>query len=1341
MKFHVILITVLMCNLTLKECTESLNFNNEGPLFKQPINNANKKRKDPQLNLSAALKQRMQKGELYSSFMELSSREKAASTMLSMNRLENTLRLQMASQLMENRKKRYTEGGKECAPTFSHEGKTYDDCTMVKTPDMQDAQREWCYIKDDQLEDNKRIWDFCRPDLNYDKIRKQNQERMFELNQQYKNIGEGLSKTVNDLVSLDNQAKAVDNNFQEIDMNVGGLMTSCRENTNRMDNLIQDHKETQNLENLGVSLGAVLNMKEGSIGLSVGFSSFLELELMDAADNNVVTGPGTSGMGASSTFTPEGALYGNMQSDASEVIQKDIEEGHMTVAPWLQYRALATSKNGAGMDQYEQDNPGDGIIGKYFNNMRFLGSYETNKDPVIDFDFTGASPAPGFDPNEFSIRWQGYVLAPHTGEYQFILDTNCGMSMSLNDQLILSKNMFLPGQEVSNMGKKLLESRVKESMSTSNSPKSIRSLKVNLIGGNKYKIIVTYFHTASAMIKEEDPVYVKLFWKSNIFSTRRVEKKYLFSENVFDPLKITGITPDIGVVRKLLNNDLAFKDKETYVITDVPPEYEGYNCLKLNMRYEQKSLKFELNNPSIVYIAFPEYFNDPTPIDFDETNKIVNINHIPKPPKNQWKSTEFKAQTTIPYKIKKKQFDAGRINISLNKVGTNNKSIPMLVFFGYDRFNDSPTTCGGEEFWISQPTSPYYNNCKASSEDVRNARRCEEGLNGEMRDEPHGGSIWGSINEGVGAWMQINFKTTFQVSKIEFQDRSKQIERTKMIEVMFSNGVTKNLYKQNTSERREYRIDPPVKSHYVKFTIKQVYSTGNNGGAFKIYGYKCKKSIPDDDSPENVGTPFITGTPHNQLPALFDLEKNRPINLDCNDTLDSSKFSPHQISVGSKLLIYCRDSCITSSPLQRIYGEKNRYSKDSIICKAALHSQLMPITGGKLYMEVGFESRNMRGGISAGLRAWPKKFSKYTISFKKFIEQDEIILKEGSLVDLKNPNREGWIPGKIIKVVDRNSVIQVICAVENASPSDPVVEVQYPSKDKMAACGDFIPNRDCEGSRKSINKNRPLRWKFVTQDSQTTPDIKDFGGIFGSTGKAFGWSRDMTSRVKKRNMTNDPRLTTLVEFPPSKKSLVCNTPGAASSCEEAIWSVKTGPGIFNVKVGVGDPLANTRLDLKINSNYLVKGAILAKGEFQIYEGSTQAINDFITIRSECIDKCEFQMSKMNMIEISPVIDDAGWQRMLSNQKKPERYDPCGNSYMGGRCEDSNPENCLYEQPTDKGVFMCFGALSLVKVPSNYKCPQQIGKLKCCKKIWFNLPKCNANCPNPCNKVGKLAFCQ
>lgn len=1334
MKFHDIMIFLLFCSLYLLNCINTVDKGDFSGISLQNTNKETLGKRQRRLN-SNEHQDYLNKfyDPIFSSFMELETKEKVATTMLAMNRLEHQLYLKMAHQLMENRKKRYTENGKECAPTFTHEGKTYDDCTMVKTPDMQDARREWCYIKEDQLEDNKQNWDFCRPDLNYDKLRSYNQDQMLKFNQQYKQNADKLTGTINDLMALENQANAIDKNFQELDMMVGGLLTGCRDNTNKMENLIQDNKETANLENFGASIGAVLSMKEATIG-----SSFLELSIKPS---DFIDGPALVLSGPDPNYLKEGDTYGSIQSDSDEIVSKDAEDGHMIIAPWLQFRQLSKTKNGAGMDNYEQDQGGDGLIGKYFDNMSFLGSFYTQKDGQIDFDFTGASPAPGVNNENFSIRWAGSVLAPHSGEFQFILDTDGGMSLSVNDQLILSRNMLTPNQDPASRTKNFLLAKIREASSNSNNPKSVKSLKINLIGGNKYKIIVSYYHTSANMMKEEDPVYIKLFWQSNIFKRKIIEKKYLFSENVFDPMKVTGISPEIGVIRKLLENDLAFKDQNSYVLTDIPPDYVGYNCLKLNMKFFDAQLIFELNNPSTVYIAFPESYPDPTPIEFEETNQIINVNQVPMPARHQWKETKFKAATTIPFKVKKKPYDAGKIVVPLNKAGVNAKSITMLVFYGFDKFNDTPITCGGEEFWISQPTSPYYLDCKASTQDVNNSRRCEEGLNGEMRDEPHGGSIWASINEGVGAWMQINFKEMFQVSRVEFQDRSKQIERNKVIEVSFSNGSQKLLRKQNTSERREYKIDPPVKSHFVKFTIRQVFSTGNNGGAFKIYGYKCKKATPDDDSPANVGSPFITGIPVPELPSLFDLQKNKPVKLSCYDTLDTNKFNPHTISVGSKILILCKDSCVTSDDDLRIYGNKNKYSQDSIICKAALHSEILPIEGGKLYMKVGPMTMNLTGSISSGIRAWPKRFTKYTISFSKFKEEDEIILKEGSSVDLKNPNREGWMPGKIMKVIDTPNAITVQCVVENSGPDDPVFEIQYPARQRMAPCGEYIPGRDCEGSRKNLNKNRPLRWRFVTTDYQGTNDIRDFGGTFGSTGKAFGWSRDMTNRVKRRVQTTDPRMETLVEFPPSKKSLVCNSPGGGVNCEVASWSVKTGPGIYNVKIGIGDVFAASRIDLKINSNFIVKAVTLNKGEYQIYEGSTQAINDFITIRSECIDNCEFQMSKMNMVEISPVVDESGWIKMLANQRPPELYDECGKSTTGGRCFDKDPTNCLYDEPSSPGTHMCTGALNLVQVDPNYKCTEQRDKFKCVKRYWSNLSQCSQVCPRQCTKNSFNFLCQ
>lgn len=1284
-------------------------------------------------NLKARLNN-LQKGQNYS-FMELSNKVKAAEQLYTMNKLEHQLQTKASEFLMHNKKKRYTENGKVCAPTFTHEGKTYDDCTRVKTPDQQEAAQDWCYIKQDQIDpEAPKIWEYCRPDLNWDKVREYNQEQLQKYHVQAKSAEENLRKLMNDINTTNNTSTNIVSRYQEIDQSMESLFKLFVSNDYAMQNLIDSNSETKQLENLGVKLGTLISIKEGLSGM---FSSFLELNIQ----NPLLTGSPLTATGSNPLYNKVPNSYGSLQSDQDEIVSRDVEAGHMVIAPWLQNRILSETKDGAGMDNYEQDSVGDGLMGRYYDNMNFYGSYYTQKDATPDFDFTGASPAPGINKDNFSVRWSGFILAPHTGEYQFLIESDGGIGLSVNEQLILSKNLINPAADPNKITEYFLLSKIRENNSNSNNPKAVKSLKINLIGGNKYKIVVAYYHTCFSMIKENDPVFIKLFWQSDNFKLKVVERKYLFTENVFDPMKITGISPEIGVIRKLLENDLAFKDQKEFVLTDIPAEFVGLNCLKLNMKYFENNLELQINNPATIYIAFHESYTDPTPADFEETHQILMINEVKAPPKHKWKETTFEAVKSIPFKIKKKAFDAGKISIPINKTGVNSKSVTLVVFYGFDKFNDSPITCGGEEFWISQPTSPFYDNCIASSQDISKARRCEDGLNGEMRDEPHGGSIWSTVGEGIGANMQVIFKDTFQVSRIEYQDRSNSNERTKTLEILFSNGIKKLLSKQNTSDRREFKIDPPVKTHYLKFTVKQTYGTGSVGGAFKIYGYKCRKAYPDDSSPENVGMPYITGTPMPSYANLYDLTINKPIKLSCIDTLDSNKFNPHNVGVGSKILIMCKDSCVTSDEDLKIYGNNTGYSKDSIICKAALHSQILPVDGGTLRMEIGPEKYNIKGKVSSGITSWDKRYSKYTIKFSQFREEEEIIIKEGSSVDLKNPNKEGWLPGKITKIEQTSSARTLHCIVENQGPDDPVIQIQYPNRQKLAPCGEYVPNRNCEGSRRSINKNRPLRWRFTTQDYQGTNDLKDYGGVFGSSGKPYGWSRDMTSRAVRRNTTNDPKLETLIEFPPSKKSLVCNSPSSGVNCEEASWSVKTGPGIYNIKIGVGDVFSATRLDLKINSNYIAKGVTLSKGEYQIFEGSTQAINNFITIKSECIQDCAFAMSKINMLEISPVVNEDGWLKLQANNKPPEKYDACGKSSSGGRCFDSNPTNCLYDEPSSPGTHMCTGSLNLVQVSPQYKCTDQRDKFKCVKRFYKTMALCADVCPKECTPNSFGFMCQ
>lgn len=77
-----------------------------------------------------------------------------------------------------------------------------------------------------------------------------------------------------------------------------------------------------------------------------------------------------------------------------------------------------------------------GLNGEYFNSKHFQGDKRVleRRDAVVDFAFGEAGPVPEkIDPKEFTIRWQGSLLAPDSGEYEFTLKTENGARLWLND--------------------------------------------------------------------------------------------------------------------------------------------------------------------------------------------------------------------------------------------------------------------------------------------------------------------------------------------------------------------------------------------------------------------------------------------------------------------------------------------------------------------------------------------------------------------------------------------------------------------------------------------------------------------------------------------------------------------------------------------------------------------------------------------------------------------------------------------------------------------------------------------------------------------------------------------
>jgi beta-glucosidase len=64
-----------------------------------------------------------------------------------------------------------------------------------------------------------------------------------------------------------------------------------------------------------------------------------------------------------------------------------------------------------------------GLHAEFYNGSNFDGKpVYMREDRQIDFDWSAVSPAPGVNPNQFSVRWTGTIAAPGAGDYTFQID-------------------------------------------------------------------------------------------------------------------------------------------------------------------------------------------------------------------------------------------------------------------------------------------------------------------------------------------------------------------------------------------------------------------------------------------------------------------------------------------------------------------------------------------------------------------------------------------------------------------------------------------------------------------------------------------------------------------------------------------------------------------------------------------------------------------------------------------------------------------------------------------------------------------------------------------------------
>jgi hypothetical protein len=1203
-----------------------------------------------------------------------------------------TLRDLLTASLGTKRKIRVgKEGSIKCKGSFTFGGRDYFDCTSDKTPDGSKTNQEWCMLEDNE---QTKKWDYCKPDMNFDKIRQEIQRIISKLTVTSREMQDKFDKIVPQETALIQDYQNLKNSQADLTQKVSELNKNTEACKNGMEHLTSLADEWNKLETKSVEIA--IKIEDAKKKLK--FLEEKEEKKRESHDEN--SGP---------IQTPE-------------EIKKESENTKMLIADWIQHKEPFRFKDCKGMLNYEEPEDGKGIFGHYFNNPGFKGSSKKRLDATIKFEFTGASPLEGINSQNFSIMWDGYIQAPIRSKYTFAIETEGGVEVFLSGKKIISHRMYSSAQESKNRSDALLQETINNRADPSNNNYNRKtSEKISLSNGDKYRLVVKYYHSVHDYMYDNIRTYIKLSWYTDEIEESVIPTRFLYDGNQFPAFKLSGLDRDFAVSRKLNENDLAFKDSVNYVLQDIPTEYRGNPTIKLPNSYKLDNLEFISNIPINVFIAKINYYPRPFPGDFENMGQYMSILEVAEPADADKRNLRFEAKNAALMGIYKKKYAAGKIKIPLDKKGLGKKGNPLVVFFGIDNTDISPYSCGGNVEWISQPSSEHFNDCTESSK-FGDSWSCMAALDGSLED--HKGKMWASNNEGVGAFIKVNFKNLYEINSFTYKDKSNKGEQNKKLLFEFSSGDSHVFEHIQSDDEVTVTFDTPFRSTYVKVTILDVYGTINNGGAFKFFGTDCSNQTVGDKEVEALGP----------ITALFDLDKDKVYNLGCLDSNSSSKklFNANK-SPGSCSIINCFDSCY-SNPLSVVYGGTNLYAKDSSICKSAVHSGFLSTEGGRVLMCYEKAANNLAAEKKYGIQSKPKEATDLTIKFNLAPKEAGIESKVGVKFDY-NESGTDWAEG-IVTSVDyggsSNNVSYTIVGRQSVK-SYPAISLKSP---RVAQCGNQIKGRDCRGTTvKTVPK---INIRFAKKDYHSDGSyLKDYGQVYGTDNKPYGWTRDMQSNIKVYDNTDPSRKTwsnyaniieSYVEFPPAPKSKFCSSP--MSVCDKATYNIKTGDGKFTVRIFIEVEQTSSMVNMQVNGKSFAKKLVIKAGERKVLEENVDAQDGMLEIDTECTEDCFLSKGVMNMIQIFP------YTKALKEPSHPlHEGDVCDGLIRRGKpCEDASGDvtHCAFQDRDSAGFKQCTGSIIKVKVPKDSTCLDIRDWTICIKQEYDSSEK------NTCDRVCTLA---
>jgi RHS repeat-associated protein len=81
--------------------------------------------------------------------------------------------------------------------------------------------------------------------------------------------------------------------------------------------------------------------------------------------------------------------------------------------------------------------PTNGLRGEYYSGVNFTNLKLNRYDSTLDFDWGGGSPDPSVAADNFSVRWRGSVQATTSGTYTFYTESDDGVRLWVNGQLLV----------------------------------------------------------------------------------------------------------------------------------------------------------------------------------------------------------------------------------------------------------------------------------------------------------------------------------------------------------------------------------------------------------------------------------------------------------------------------------------------------------------------------------------------------------------------------------------------------------------------------------------------------------------------------------------------------------------------------------------------------------------------------------------------------------------------------------------------------------------------------------------------------------------------------------------